>query len=246
MSEPSRAEALAAAYEAARPELTAYLTRLVLREDVAEEIAQQAAVRMLEAENVPSTASELRAWLFRVATNLGIDHRRRHATRHESVLGECRKRAENTPSFIESSRALHGSPETRSIAVEHLTVCFACTLQNVGPEQSAALLMKEVYGFTVEEVADAMGATFGQAKGWIQSARARLTAIYSESCALVARKGACHQCVELDRFFGAGAGDPLQHSARDVDARLDLVRERRSAPLGRWHKEMMRLIVDSI
>jgi len=34
--------------------------------------------------------------------------------------------------------------------------------------------LKEVYDFTVDEVARVMGATFGQVKSWIQSARAQL------------------------------------------------------------------------
>lgn len=121
-------------------------------------------------------------------------------------------------------------------------MCFSCTLRALSPHESGALLLKEVYDFSVEEVAEVMDASFGQAKNWIQSARAKLSARYAETCALVHQKGACFQCVELDRFLGANAGDPLAGTAGDLDARLRVVRELRETPLGPWHRKMMRLV----
>lgn len=234
---------LARHYQANRAALTGYLTRLVARAEVAEELAQETAVRALQAE-LPAEPGEVRAWLFRVATNLAIDHLRRHATWRETVLEETKGRAGRDAGFVAESALLRGSPETAAIARDHLAVCFACTLRNLRPEESAALLLKEVHGFTVEEVARVMDASFGQAKAWIQAARARLTEKYATSCALVSQTGACFQCVELDRFFDAGRGDPLARTARDVDARLSIVRERAEQPLGRWHRQMMRLVAE--
>ncbi len=237
-------EQVASTFQANRRALTGYLTRLVVREEIAEELVQQAAVHALEQDGLPKDAAELRAWFFRVATNLALDHLRRHSTWREGVLGETRGRAEEDAGFVAESRLLAGSPEMKTIAKDHLAVCFACTSRNLRHEESAALLLKEVYDFTVEEVAGVMGATFGQAKAWIQSARAQLKAKYDASCALVAQEGVCFQCVELDRFFHADQGDPLAGTERDVSARLAIVRERREAPLGPWHRQMMRLVED--
>ncbi len=50
----------------------------------------------------------------------------------------------------------------------------------------------------------------------------------------------CFQCVELDRFFDAHRGEPLARTNGDLEVRPALVRERREAPLGRWHSKMMR------
>ncbi|MFO0553503.1 MAG: RNA polymerase sigma factor [Polyangiaceae bacterium] len=233
---------VAAGFQANRRALTSYVTRLVVREDIAEELVQQAAVRALEQEALPMEPAELRAWLYRVATNLALDHLRRHGTWRESVLDDTRTRAAENAGFVAESRLLAGSPELRTIAKDHLAVCFACTLRNLKPEESAALLLKEVYDFTVEEAAGVMGATFGQVKNWIQGARSRLAARYSTTCALVAKEGVCFQCVELDRFFGANQGDPLAGTKGDVDARLAVLRDKREAPLGPWHRQMMRLV----
>lgn len=237
-------EQVAATFQANRKALAGYLTRLVVREDIAEELVQQAAVRALEQATLPEDAGEMRTWLFRVATNLALDHLRKHSTWREGVLGESRDRAEEDAGFVAESRLLAGSPEMKTIAKDHLAVCFACTLRNLRHEESAALLLKEVYDFTVEEVARVMGASFGQVKAWIQSARAQLKAKYDLSCALVAQEGVCFQCVELDRFFQADQGDPLAGTDRGVNARLAIVRERREVPLGPWHRQMMRLVQD--
>jgi len=235
---------LAAGFQAHRRALFGYVTRLVVREDVAEEIVQQAAVRALEQDDLPETPGELRAWLFRVATNLAVDHLRKHSTWRETILDDARERAEGSAGFVAESRLMAGSAEMRAIAKDHLAVCFACTLRNLSAEESSALLLKEVYDFTVEEVGRVMGATFGQVKAWIQGARGALRTKYGTTCALVVQQGVCFQCVELDRFFQAGGGNPLEGTAGDLDARIAIVKERRDAPLGPWHRQMMRLVAE--
>lgn len=240
--DPQRRERLARSWQECRAELVTFATRLVVRADVAEEIVQEAAVRMLESPSVPDEPRALRAWLFRVVSNRGIDHLRRHSTWRETVLLEAREQAQANGAFIAESQLLRGSPETRAIAREHLVVCMACTLRNLKPEESAALLLKEVYDFTTDELAEMMGATFGQAKHWVHSARVKLTARYAETCALVTQTGVCNQCVELSQFFTAIRADPLAGSDRSLDSRLQILRDLRQSPLGPWHRRMMRLI----
>lgn len=239
-----RAPEALTAFERLRPELTGYVTRLVTRADVAEDVVQQTAVRLLEAATVPEEPVALRRWIFRVGTNLAIDHLRRHSTWRETFLEDARARAEGDPAFVAESLGLRGSPETTQIAREHLDVCLACTLRNAGPDGAAALLLREAYGFTVDEVAEVLGARPAQVKGWIQSARAALEARYATTCALVSRTGVCHQCVELDGFFGSKQGDPLDGTRRDVGARLAIVRERAREGLGPWHRRMLALADD--
>ena len=239
---------VAQAYQQSRRELRSYLTRIVLRPDVAEELVQQAAVKLIEAQQddkgAPPDAEGMRAWLFRVGTNLAIDHLRRHSTWRENIMLEAREVAERTDAFLAESSLLRGSAEMSAIAREHLAVCFACTLRNLPTQQAAALLLVEVYGFTVDEAAGILDASFGQAKNWIQSARGYLNDKYGTTCALITKQGVCHQCVELSEFFHGRQDDPLEGTARDVDARIAILRERREATLGPWHKLMMRLVDD--
>jgi RNA polymerase sigma-70 factor (ECF subfamily) len=217
---------------------------MVVRPAVAEELVQQAALRLLEADAPPARPEETRAWLFRVATNLAIDHLRRHSTWRETILPETQVRARSDAAFAADSRLLRGSPEMRAIAREHLTVCFSCTLRNLPPEQAAALLLAEVNGFTVPEAAEILGVTFGRAKSWIQSARATLREKYDATCALITKQGVCYQCVELSRFFNSREENPLEGTPGDIDARLAILREHRDDTLGRWHRLMMRIVDD--
>ena len=236
------AEAIAEEYERLRPELTAYLTRLVLRPQVAEDLAQTAAVRALEAaDRAPFTRGELRPWLFRIATNLGIDERRRHGSWKESQFFDVRPEGTSRPEFVQFSEGLRGSSEMAAIAKEHLIVCFSCTMGQLPPEQAAALLLKEVYGFTVQETAGILGARPAQVKNWLQSARAAMEARYATTCALVRKEGVCYQCVELDEHFGARRGNPLAATDGTVDSRLAVLRELGARRLGSWHREVMRI-----
>ena len=228
---------LALAHERLRPELTAYLRRLVTRADVAEDLAQATALRAIEAVGrAPEAENELRPWLFRIATNLGIDEMRRHGRRRETFLVEAKAVAERNPGFVRRATSCKSSPETAGIAREHLAICFGCTLGQLSPEEAASLLLKEVYGFSTEEAAAILEARFAQVKNWLQQARSTMTEKYARSCALINKQGVCYQCVELDAALGDGRGDPLRGTAGDVDARLDIVRSLRAAPAGRWER----------
>lgn len=146
-------------YERHRRELGTYATRMVWREDIAEELVQEAAVRLLRDEHLPDDDPQIRAWLFRVVTNLAIDHLRRHSTWKEMVLLDIRDRAEADSTYVAESLTLRGSSVMAAIAREHLAVCFARTLRNLPPQQAAALLLRDVHGFSIAEAAAALEAT---------------------------------------------------------------------------------------
>jgi RNA polymerase sigma-70 factor (ECF subfamily) len=231
------AETIAATWDHLRPDLLGYLTRLVIRPEIAEELAQDAALRALGAvAQAPARADELRPWFFRISTNLAIDFLRRRGTVREDFLPVARETAEAMPEFVEHAGRLQGSPEMLAIAREHLVVCFSCTLGQLAPQQAAALLLREVYGFTGEEIAAILDARFGQAKSWLQEARATMQEAYGRTCSLLGKQGVCYQCVELDEYFGAGRGDPLAGTDGSLDARLALLREQATRLPGSWHR----------
>lgn len=237
------ADRIAQEIERLRPELIAYLTRLVVRADVAEELVQTVALRAIEAAgSAPDAAEELRPWLFRIATNLGIDERRRHGAWRETLMLDARTVAESREDFVAASVAMRGSPELSAIAREHLAVCFSCTLGQLAPERAACLLLKEVYEFSTETVASMLGARFAQVKNWLQEARAEMTARYDTTCALVSKAGVCYQCVELDAFFGANKGDPLRGTDGGVGVRLKVLQDLRARAPGPWHQRLMQIL----
>ena len=244
MQEPSKSESLAEIFPEVQRELMSYLNRLVVRPAVAEELTQQTAQRFLEAKSPPRELPKARAWLFHVGTNLAIDHLRRHSTWREQIMTDTKDAATADLQFIERSEELRNTVEVSAMAREHLAMCLACTMRNLSPNLSAALLLVEVYGFSVSESASMLESSNGQVKSWIQAARATLTARYQQTCALVTKKGVCYQCVELNRYLNGSVSDPLEGTARDIDARLTILHELRDEPPNAWHRLMLHVVDD--
>jgi RNA polymerase sigma-70 factor (ECF subfamily) len=220
-----------------QPELLNYLVRLVTRRSIAEELCQETALRLLQnPDKIPTDDDGFRAWCFRIATNLGLDYLRKRGTLSESLLLDARKVAGNRPQFITESLTIRGTAEAKTIAREHLVICFSCTLGQLAPEQAAALLLKEIFDFRNEEIAEILVARFAQVKNWLQSARSIMLARYQTSCALINKQGLCYQCAQLDDFHGGQQGSPLPDMATAWEDRLTLVRQSRTTATGTWTK----------
>jgi len=235
---------LTLSFEAVRAELTGYVRRLVVRPALAEELVQATYLRAYEAlERCPDEPARFRAWLFRVATNAALDELRRHSTWRETTMQDLRADAESDPAFVSASRDLIGTPETAAVAKEHLAACFACMLRNFEPRKAAALLLKEVYGFGRDEIAQWLEASAGQVKNWLQETRVAIDERYGSTCALVAKDGVCYQCVELAEFFRAPALAPTTQ-ATSWEARIAVLRDLRHQPPGAWHRLLLARLDD--
>lgn len=236
---------LAAIWSAARPEVMGYLRRLLVRPEQAEDVCQTTYLKALEAlDRTPEAPEQARAWLFRIATNTALDELKRHSSWRESTLFELRERAEADPEFVRRSEALVGTPETKAIAREHLAVCFACVLRSFPERKAAALLLKEVHDFSLEDIAQWLDATPVQVKNWLQETRSAMESRYENTCALISKRGACHQCVELDGFFRAGRGAPIASGPASLDSRVAVLRDLRAAKPSPWHDLMLGLLDD--
>jgi RNA polymerase sigma-70 factor, ECF subfamily len=213
-------------------ELQNYLVRLVTRASVAEELCQETALRLLQhPDKTPADDDGFRAWCFRIASNLGLDHLRKRGTLRETTMLDARALAGSKPQFLTEGLTIRGTAEAKTMAREHLVVCFSCTLGQLAPEQAAALLLKEIFDFKNEEIAEILEARFAQVKNWLQTARAAMLARYETSCALLNKQGMCYQCVELDEYHGGNSGTPLPSKDTAWEDRLNHVR---TAPTGKW------------
>ena len=80
-----RSELIAALFTRHRRSLLWYLMRLIHNRDDAEDIAQEAFVRLLGVPHLETDASRARNYLFATATNLARDNYRRRTARAESA-----------------------------------------------------------------------------------------------------------------------------------------------------------------
>lgn len=232
---------MATAFEQARPELVRYLAKIVVRLDVAEELAQKAAVRALEhLESAPSDPDGVRRWLFRIATNLALDERKRHGAWRETLVHDVKEHAKRDLRHQARLSKMAGSPELRTIAREHMSFCFACTLGRLPSDQAAVLLLREVFGFDRSQTAEILGCDPVTVKNRLQQARRATREAYADTCALVTKRGVCYQCAELDGLYAKSpARDPLHGAADRLEARLRVVRDQPPATWTRWLTELL-------
>ena len=125
-------------YETWLRELRRYVHRLTGDSDQAEDIAQEAILRLMRAQ--PATIDQPRAWLFRAATNLVRDQ-----VRHEAVV-------QRTPPMVTQPMA---TPDQELERAEKIRGVRAA-LDRIPPRDRELLILRES-GFKHAEIADVIG-----------------------------------------------------------------------------------------
>lgn len=144
-------------YEPLRPELYRYCRYLTRSPWDAEDLAQDALARafatLSRMEHAPPNP---RAWLFRVASNLWIDRVRRE----RSALTDQRTPDPSAPA---------PDPQATREAASTLVARLA-------PQERAAVVLKDVFEFSLEEIAEALATTVGAVKAALHRGRDKLEA----------------------------------------------------------------------
>jgi RNA polymerase sigma-70 factor (ECF subfamily) len=124
----------------------------------ADDIVQETFVRALK-HPVPSTDESWRPWLVRVATNLGLDVLRRR--RRRAYVGTWLPSPIETEDEALPAEALMAeefrNPEARYTMIESVSFAFLLALEALGPKQRAALLLRDVCGYSARHTADVLG-----------------------------------------------------------------------------------------
>lgn len=89
-------------YQAAFPELVGYLTQLLGERAAAEDLAQEAGMRLLAQD--PAALRDPRAFLFHVATNLARDQLRRRMVRERVDPADLEPEAEHAADVVAAAR----------------------------------------------------------------------------------------------------------------------------------------------
>jgi RNA polymerase sigma-70 factor (ECF subfamily) len=140
------------AYEPHRPDLHRYCRHLARTPWDAEDLAQEVMTRAFAALGcMAGSAPNPRAWLFRVASNLWIDRSRR---------------AREPESGVELVPAASADPVSPDAA--------ASLLARLAPQERAAVVLKDVFEFSLEETASALATTVGAVKSALHRARGKL------------------------------------------------------------------------
>ncbi|HEX5547006.1 MAG TPA: RNA polymerase sigma factor [Ktedonobacterales bacterium] len=141
-----------------------YLWRLTGDEQAAYDLSQETFVRAWQRFDRIATYERPGGWLFRVATNLALTHQKRAAAPVGAALPFS---PGNDPSISDPAWRLAESEAIRA------------TLLALPPQQRAALVLREVCGFSCAEVAEALGITLAAAKMTLSRGRDAFRARYT-------------------------------------------------------------------
>ncbi|NVB82218.1 MAG: RNA polymerase sigma factor [Kofleriaceae bacterium] len=141
-------------FEPLRPELYRYCRYLTRSPWDAEDLVQDALARGFVTlgtrfHDLPNP----RAWLFRVASNLWIDRARRRR-RERGLFDEARD---------EGTEDVRASRDAAAVLIAQLA-----------PRERVAVVLKEVFDFSLEDIASTLSTTVGTVKSTLHRARGKL------------------------------------------------------------------------
>jgi RNA polymerase sigma-70 factor (TIGR02957 family) len=142
MSEPNLFEEL-------RPTAFAIAYRMLGSVSEAEDVVQEAFIRVQGALESGERIESPRAYLSTVVTRLGIDQLRSARARRESYVGEW------LPEPLVMS--LDEDPARQAEVADSLSLAFLVLLESLSPEQRAVFLLREVFDYPYDEIAGIVG-----------------------------------------------------------------------------------------
>lgn len=233
---PVRAEDLAEHREAVQ----AYLLRMVMHEQDAEDLTQETMRRALEKGDGFRGDAALRTWMLSIATNVALDHLRRKKRWRVEAMQISEQTCRATPSMWAQMGEFYQDPEFEFDARSHVAFCMSCIIRTRPPEEAAALMLREVYGLGSKEAARAVGVSDSVLRHRLAAARKSMRESFDGLCTLVDKKGACRQC---SNFKGAPV-DVLDDAEPDehVTVRLQILAEQdwSAGATGRVHALQLR------
>ena len=146
-----------------RRELIAYCYRLTGTLTEAEDMVQECFLRAFKALETFEGRASLRAWLYKIAHNLCLNHVQRRPPVWEP-LAESYAHLQETTSVTEEAE----------LGRENVRLGFVALVQSLPPRQRAALVLRDVLGWSAEETARILETTVPAVKNALGRARQTL------------------------------------------------------------------------
>lgn len=153
-----------------RGELHRHCYRMTGSVDDADDILQETLFRAWRSLGTYAGRSSFRAWLYRIATNRSIDTLGGKARQEVSTVWEGESDGLE-PMWMQP---YPDNPADINERREHIATAFVVSIQRLPPKQRAALLLKDVLGFSVPDIAGALDTTEPAVNSALQRARANV------------------------------------------------------------------------
>ncbi len=182
--------------------------RMVGHPDDAADLVQESLLRAFTAIGQFREGARFSTWLCSIAANACIDHLRREKRWRPYSQSYAEQHCAGSPELRQEILNLLAAPGFNFEFHEHVSACFTCVARSLPPMQEAALVLREVFEYTNQEAADALGVTEPVLRNHLSAARASMTNTYEGLCALVNKQGICHQCAGFRNASGEGRKGP--------------------------------------
>jgi RNA polymerase sigma-70 factor (ECF subfamily) len=207
-------------FENNRGNLKSFLVRITASVADAEDIAQDTYIKAVEKLSSFRGESTLKTWFFTIASNLAKDNLRAQKRWTENVTDITKAAALADKQFFQEAMNIRmTSTQGQFEAKEHIAFCFTCISKSLPLEQQLCLFLKEVYEFKVAEIATILDTTEAMVKYYLHTGRSKMIGIFDGRCALISKKGVCHQCSELNGIF-----NPKQNTQQEL-MKIEMVKE---------------------
>jgi RNA polymerase sigma-70 factor, ECF subfamily len=200
-------------------QLKSYLYRLLANRSDAEDITHDTFIKAYEKLSTFKCEASLKTWVFQIATNLSYNYLQRQKRWTPDVSEQAKKLVLKNPTLRNEIIKVHETAtDAKYDMKEHIDTCFTCISKNLPIENQIALMLKDVYDFSVAEICLILAKTEGIVKYLLQDGRKTMTDIFENRCALINKNGICHQCSELNGWF-----NPKENQQQEL-MKLDLVK----------------------
>jgi len=151
--------------------LRGYLINYCGDEEIAKDLLQETLIRVEKNLGRFRGESDLKTWVFRIATNVAIDHFRKQGSRGTVV------------SVDEATQIPDGAPEIgEPLVIQEMNSCIREQIDSLPEDYRAALVLHDLEGLTAREVASVCDISLATAKIRIHRGRQRLRSVLSDGC----------------------------------------------------------------
>ncbi|MEV0267826.1 RNA polymerase sigma-70 factor [Hamadaea sp. NPDC050747] len=147
-----------------RPKAFAIAYRMLGSVSDAEDVVQEAFLRMHQALREGAEISSPRAYVATLVTRQAIDQLRSARVRRERYVGE----------WLPEPLMTDPSPAEQAETADSLSLAFLVLLENLTPPQRAAFLLREVFDYPYVDVAEIVGTDVDTTRHLVAKARAHL------------------------------------------------------------------------